>query len=122
MDPQLLELASIFERECRYVISSSRLPTKVRFELTGDYTFDLFYRSSKDNYSYTLLQGERRIIGWDNAPHHRGLDNFPHHFHSEIGEVQPSRIGSNPVEDIGFVARQVNAFLEERLAMSPRDT
>jgi hypothetical protein len=33
VDPQLLELALVFEQECRYVSSSERLPTKVRFHL-----------------------------------------------------------------------------------------
>gem|GEM_PF-5557666 len=33
MDPQLLELAALFQSECPYVLSTEQLPTKVRFTL-----------------------------------------------------------------------------------------
>jgi hypothetical protein len=116
VDPQLLELALVFEQECRYVSSSERLPTKVRFHLKGDYTCDLFYRSSTGSYSYTLLRGGQRVLGWDNAPHHRMLDNFPHHFHLEKGaEAVASTLTNNPVKDVALVARVINAFLAECL-------
>lgn len=33
-------------------------------------------------YSYYWLATNNRLkIGWDNAPHHPGLPNFPHHKH-----------------------------------------
>lgn len=33
-------------------------------------------------YSYYWLTGENElIIGWDNAPHHKKIDTFPHHKH-----------------------------------------
>ena len=115
MDSQLLELASLFERECIYVISSRRLPAKVRFTLEGGYQFDLFYRSKTGGYSYTLFKGGQRIIGWDNAPHHRGLDNFPHHFHSAEGKVAPSSLTNFPSRDVVLIAREVNGFLEKQL-------
>jgi hypothetical protein len=116
VDPQLLELALVFERECRYVSSSERLPTKVRFHLTGDYICDLFYRSSTGNYSYTLLRGGQRVLGWDNAPHHKTLENFPHHFHPEGGvDAVASTLASDPIEDVIIIARAINAFLAERM-------
>ena len=115
MDPQLLELAPLFERECTYVISSERLPTKVRFTLEGDYKFDLFYRSKTGGYSYTLFKSGQRIIGWDNAPHYRGLDNFPHHFHSVGGKAVPSSLINVPVRDVVAVAHEVNRFLKKQL-------
>ena len=116
MDPQLLELALVFEQECHYVSSSERLPTKVRFHLEGDYICDLFYRSSTGSYSYTLLRGGQRVLGWDNAPHHKTLDNFPHHFHpEERAEAVASTLTSDPIEDVAIVARAINAFLAARL-------
>jgi hypothetical protein len=116
VDPQLLELALVFERECHYVSSSERLPTKVRFHLRGEYICDLFYRSSTGSYSYTLLRGGQRVLGWDNAPHHKTLDNFPHHLHHEEGaEAVASTLTSDPIEDVAIVARAINAFLAARL-------
>lgn len=33
-------------------------------------------------YSYYWLNSENRLkVGWDNAPHHRRLENYPHHKH-----------------------------------------
>ncbi len=44
-----------------------------------------------DKYSYYWLDEEnRRIIGWNNAPHHYDLENFPHHKHLKREEVLPS--------------------------------
>ena len=35
-----------------------------------------------ERYSYYWLTGENELkIGWDNAPHHTRLQNFPHHKH-----------------------------------------
>ena len=116
MDPQLLELALVFEGECHYVSSSERLPTKVRFHLNGEYICDLFYRSSTGSYAYTLLRGGQRVLGWDNAPHHKKLDNFPHHFHPEGGgEAIASTLTCDSMEDVAIVARAINAFLAVRL-------
>jgi hypothetical protein len=116
VDPQLLELALVFERECHYVSSSERLPTKVRFHLKGEYICDLFYRSSTGSYSYTLLRGGQRVLGWDNAPHHKKLDNFPNHFHPEGGgEAIASILTNHPMEDVVIVVHTINAFLVECL-------
>lgn len=41
-------------------------------------------------YSYYWLDSEDKMIsGWDNAPHHQELENFPHHRH-ERGKEKPS--------------------------------
>ena len=50
----------------------------------------------KDNflsrYSYYWLTSENELkIGWDNAPHHSRLKNFPHHKHvGSKGGLQPT--------------------------------
>jgi len=36
-------------------------------------------------YSYTLSQGESRVLAWDNAPHHPNQLNVPHRFHGPDG-------------------------------------
>jgi hypothetical protein len=63
VDPQLLELATLFHTECRFVIAVEHLPTKVRFGLRGGFIFDLFYRAKTDNYSYVLIKDDGRVIG-----------------------------------------------------------
>ena len=40
-----------------------------------------------NRYSYYWLTGENELkIGWDNAPHHTRLQNFPHHKHVDQQE------------------------------------
>lgn len=34
-------------------------------------------------YSYHWQRDGKMIRRWDNAPHHKGLSNFPHHVHDE---------------------------------------
>ena len=43
-------------------------------------------------YSYYWLTAENELkIGWDNAPHHTRLHNFPHHKHiGDPANMQPS--------------------------------
>ncbi|NCP04532.1 MAG: hypothetical protein GW861_14290 [Deltaproteobacteria bacterium] len=45
-----------------------------------------------ERYSYYWLTAENELkIGWDNAPHHTHLQNFPHHKHvGEQADMQPS--------------------------------
>lgn len=43
-------------------------------------------------YSYYWLDAENKLkVGWDNAPHHAQMANFPHHKHiGQQDNVQPS--------------------------------
>jgi len=43
-------------------------------------------------YSYYWLTSDNKLkIGWDNAPHHRRLESFPHHKHIERqNHLEPS--------------------------------
>jgi len=57
-------------------------------------------------YSYYWLDAENRLkIGWDNSPHHKRLESFPHHKH--IGE-QAKRVSSYEVclEDVMTVLEE----------------
>ena len=44
-------------------------------------------------YSYYWLNSTNELkVGWDNAPHHRQMESFPHHKHAgRPGNLQPSR-------------------------------
>jgi len=64
-------------------------------------------------YSYYWLDAENRLkIGWDNSPHHKRLENFPHHKH--IGE-QAKMVASYEV-----CLEDVMTVLEKAVAR-PRD-
>ncbi|PDV97963.1 toxin-antitoxin system TumE family protein [Candidatus Chloroploca asiatica] len=61
-------------------------------------------------YSYYWLASDASLkIGWDNVPHHRELENFPHHKH--IGE-KGCRVASyeTSLDDvIAFIAAEINS-------------
>ena len=85
--------------------------TKVRAILSGGYVLDIYYNVSTGRYSFTLVKGSKRIMGWDNAPHHVGISTFPHHFHDVDGQVRPSDLTGDPLTDIEKVLDRLRAFL-----------
>jgi hypothetical protein len=91
------------------------LVTKQRVVLEGGYTFDLYFNETLGKYSYTLVHGSRRILGWDNASHHPGLVNFPHHFHRQDSTIVSSPLTGNPERDIEYVTTELNKFLDAHL-------
>ena len=61
----------------------SKLKVKLRlFDGTMLWAREVWIKGVMDVYSYYWLRpDETVIIGWDNAPHHRGVKTFPHHKH-----------------------------------------
>ena len=58
--------------------------------LLVDYSYlhirEIWKAESLTKYSYYwFTSGNQLIVGWDNAPHHPNLENFPHHKHTEKG-------------------------------------
>jgi len=54
-------------------------------------------------------------LGWDNAPHHPRLKDFPHPFHAEDGTVVPSTLVGEPERDIDLVVDTLDRFLQSRV-------
>jgi Family of unknown function (DUF6516) len=108
---QLTEAFERFLTLCPHVVSSHDLVTKIRLELGRGYVFDLYFREATGQYSYTLLRYDQRLLGWDNASHHPGLDNHPHHFHRPDGSVESAPLTGDPVKDMDRVAQTINTFI-----------
>lgn len=70
----------------------------------------LYYNESLSKYGYAIILSGKRIIGWDNAPHHPKLSNFPHHVHYEDGRIEASEMTGDPEFDLMVVSRVVNAL------------
>ena len=111
MANKLANAVQILLTACSYVVAVHDLLNKVRIELQKGYLLDLYYNDTLGKYSYTLVRQKKRVIGWDNAPHHPGLPRFPHHFHCEDGSVEPSPFSGDPEQDIATVVTAVNAIL-----------
>jgi len=59
-----------------------------------------------DAYSYYWLRSDETLImGWDNAPHHKEMQSFPHHKH--IG----NKIESSKEMDVEKVLNFIKTFL-----------
>jgi hypothetical protein len=74
------------------VLDIEFLGTKVRAHLPSGYALDIYYNATLQKYSYTIIKQEERIIGWDNAPHHKRIKSYPHHFHTLDGKIVQSKI------------------------------
>ncbi len=115
MVDKLIEALGIFVANCPHVVSTRDLLTKVRIELARSYILDLYYRESTGQYSYSLILNDQRVPGWDNARHHPGLLNAPHHYHREDGTVESSPMIGDPAQDIQIVAGRINALLAKQV-------
>ena len=111
MDPELAGAIERFVEACPYVVAIYDLLAKVRIALQKGYFLDLYYNATLGKYAYTLVRFDRRVIGWDNAPHHSGLANFPHHFHRENGSIVSSDLIGKPDQDIDHIITAVNEIL-----------
>ncbi|WP_099210405.1 toxin-antitoxin system TumE family protein [Thermococcus henrietii] len=66
---------------------------KIKAELTDGSALYIREFVSENEYSYSFQwqKNGNLLIRWDNAPHHRHLETFPHHKHvGSKDNVQPS--------------------------------
>jgi len=94
------------------ILNVEFLGTKVRAQLPSGYTLDIYYNATLQKYSYTIIKHDKRIIGWDNAPHHKHVKSYPHHFHTLDGKVVQSKMKGNPTEDVAAVLREAKKKLD----------
>ncbi len=96
------------------------LPGKSNIQIKFKITFtdnsslrvsEIFYSGRLTDYSYYFLDSKNQLtIGWDTAPHHKQLKNFPYHRHiSDKRKLEPS-----PKMDL----KKVLNFIEKRIKSS----
>ncbi|MFA4702201.1 toxin-antitoxin system TumE family protein [Pyrococcus kukulkanii] len=69
------------------------LEFKIRAELIDGSVLYIKEFVSEDEYKYSFQwqKGNKLLIRWDNAPHHKQIETFPHHKHIESPEnIYPS--------------------------------
>ena len=93
------------------VVRVEFLGTKVRAYLVKGYILDVYYNQTLGKYGYTLIKENKRIIGWDNAPHHIRVETYPHHFHDVDGSVKPSNLSGDPLKDLDVVMDEVREVI-----------
>ncbi len=93
------------------VVRVEFLRTKVRAYLVEGYILDVYYNQTLGKYSYTLIKEGRRVIGWDNAPHHVKVETYPHHFHDIDGSVKPSNLSGDPLKDLNKIIKTISKII-----------
>lgn len=87
---------------------------KVRAKLTGKSRIQvrIYYNRGYIDYAYQLFTNVP-LLRWDNKEEFRHLATYPHHYHDEQGNIKPSPLFGDPVEDIKVVLQEVSAFLSK---------
>lgn len=88
------------------------LRSKVRAHLIGGYVIDIYFNRTLGKYSYTLIRENKRVIGWDNAPHRLSLKSCPHHFHDADGTIRNSTLSGDPAKDLSRIMKAIQKFLK----------
>ena len=88
------------------------LGTKVRAYLPKSYILDIYYNATFQKYSYTIIKQNKRIMGWDNASHHKHVKTYPHHLHTPNGKISSSKMKGNPTEDIASILNETKRILK----------
>ena len=70
MTSTILSLLAAEISEYDFVLRIEDLHTKIRAHLRENYFLDVYYNNTLQKYSYTVIRGDRRVMGWDNAKHH----------------------------------------------------
>jgi len=109
--PTLLEVARKLVLS-PLVLDVEFLGTKVRAHLPNGYILDVYYNATLQKYSYTIIKQNKRIIGWDNAPHHKHVKTHPHHFHTKDGKIIQSKMKGNPTQDVAPILRETKKILK----------
>ncbi len=85
----------------------SKLKAKLRlFDGTILWVREVWLKEKIKAYSYYWLRpDETVIIGWDNAPHHKEINSFPHHKHTS------NRIEQSEEKNLRDVLNFIKNFL-----------
>jgi hypothetical protein len=101
-DIRIVENDSVDDETFVFKIHASVLPNYFQIRFLAD-------RDIK-RYSFQLYR-DRPLLRWDNTPHYPSLENFPHHFHDPHGNVSPSPLTGNLLEDFDIVLADVREFM-----------
>jgi len=94
------------------VIKIVPFDTKIRAYYTENLFLDIFYNEETNRYDFALIYNYERILGWDNAPHHRQVSTHPHHKH-KFGVLYESDLEGDITSDIHKVLTYTKIFIKQ---------
>ena len=101
-DIQVVENETVDDETFVFKIHASILPNYLQIRFLADKDFE--------RYSFQLYS-DHPLLRWDNAPHYPDLSNSPHHFHGQDGNVFPSALTGNLLDDFDLVMVEVKQFM-----------
>ena len=70
---------------------------------------DVEFKPAKTDYRYSYVKGKKIVFRYDNCPHHREVNSFPHHKHIK------NRVESVGEPNLAMVLREINeTILKEK--------
>jgi len=85
--------------------------TKIRAVYGHNLFLDIYYNPDNNRYDVSLIFNNKRVLGWDNAPHHTRVFTYPHHRH-EFGQIFGSDL-KNFLRDLPELLDYVDAFISK---------
>ena len=81
-------------------IDADNFLVKLRCQLVSGHTLQIRLRAVAGALRYSYQEfSDKSLQRWDNAPHFPHLPGFPHHYHSQQGDVTASLLSGNPLTD-----------------------
>lgn len=89
--------------------SITQFAVKVRAELTNDDILQvrIYYNEGHIDYAYQVIRANAPLVRWDNKEHFTALSTYPHHFHSQSGQVLESDLTGFPIDDLPAVLHKI---------------
>lgn len=93
--------------------SSDQFFCKIRARLEKDAQLQIriYYNRGHVDYTYQLFT-DIPLLRWDNKEEFPYLASYPHHYHDLHGNVHPSSLQGDPLQDVPVVLQEVTMFLE----------
>lgn len=85
--------------------------TKIRAVYSHNLFLDVYYNPDNNRYDISLIFNNKRVLGWDNAPHHTKVSTHPHHRH-EFDQIFESDV-KNLIEDLPKLLDYVDKFISK---------
>lgn len=101
-DIQVAENEAVDDETFVFKIQASIIPNFLQIRFLADGNFR--------RYSFQLYS-DRPLLRWDNTPHYPTLENSPHHFHDQTGNVHPSPLTGKLLDDFEIVLQKIKVFM-----------
>ena len=85
--------------------------TKIRAVYGDNLFLDIYYNPYNNRYDVSLIFDNKRILGWDNAPHHTKVSTHPHHRH-EFNQIYESNV-KDLIKDLPKLLDYIDMFISK---------